>query len=40
MVIAGLFVTVWALSVAIWKLGRIEERYDPSEQPVVASLDK
>ncbi|MEJ2761908.1 MAG: HoxN/HupN/NixA family nickel/cobalt transporter [Gammaproteobacteria bacterium] len=29
-VIAGIFVLAWAVSVGIWKLGRIEERYGPA----------
>ncbi|MEJ2345880.1 MAG: HoxN/HupN/NixA family nickel/cobalt transporter [Gammaproteobacteria bacterium] len=29
-VIAGLFLLAWAVSVGIWKIGRIEERYGPA----------
>ncbi|MGH8801211.1 MAG: HoxN/HupN/NixA family nickel/cobalt transporter, partial [Casimicrobiaceae bacterium] len=28
--IVGLFLVAWAVSVAVWKLGRIEERYRPA----------
>jgi high-affinity nickel-transport protein len=27
--IAGLFVLTWAVSIAVWRLGRIEERWAP-----------
>jgi high-affinity nickel-transport protein len=29
--IVGLFLTAWLLALAVWKLGRIEERWSVSE---------
>ena len=28
-VVVGLFLLAWGVSVAVWKLGRVEERYAP-----------
>jgi high-affinity nickel-transport protein len=32
-VIAGLFLLAWGCSVAVWKFGRIEERYGEARVP-------
>ena len=41
LVIAGMFVVIWALALAVWKLGRVEQRWDaaavPSEGALLAS---
>ncbi|MHB1615220.1 MAG: Nickel transporter NicT [Actinomycetes bacterium] len=38
-IIVGLFVVTWALAVAIWKLGRIEERFTPAPTPAWLPID-
>ncbi len=32
--VAALFALTWLLSLAIWKVGRIEERWPPGDAPV------
>ncbi|MEX3634067.1 HoxN/HupN/NixA family nickel/cobalt transporter [Paraburkholderia sp. BR14320] len=37
--IAGLFVATWLVSIAVWKLGRVEEKWAPRAQRAAASRD-